>query len=105
MSEKEYTTRDRKAENGITINNVLLSIVILGGGIFGTVFTGYLSHLTTSVSGVETAISSLRSVGNVTANELNHINSKIANCKEFHLSIANRVRDLEYRKYESTKEQ
>lgn len=96
MSEtKEYITKDRKAENGITINNILLSVLILGGGIFGTLINGYLTHLTASVTSMELAVSSLQAVGSVTSNELSHINSKIAGCKEFHVNIEQRLRTLE----------
>ena len=101
-SKIQYVVRDKPAERGLTINNILLAIVILGGGIFGTIVTSYMSHLTESVSKMEETMSTMRSTDNVTANELGHINRAIdslgndlAECKEIHIIIRSKLINLE----------
>ena len=98
----QYVVRDKPAERGLTINNILLAIVILGGGIFGTIVTSYMSHLTTSVSKMEETMSTMRSTDNVTANELGHMNRAIgilsddlSDCKEIHIIIRGKLINLE----------
>lgn len=94
-AEIQYIVRDKPAERGLTINNILLAIVILGGGIFGTIVTSYMSHLTTSVSKMEETMSTMKSTDSVTANELGHINASLLKCKEVHILIDKRVYNLE----------
>ena len=98
----QYVVRDKPAERGLTINNILLAIVILGGGIFSTVITSYMSHLTASVAKMEESMSTMKSTDSVTANELNHINRAMDNlsedlseCKEIHIIIRGKLINLE----------
>ena len=94
-SKIQYVVRDKPTERGLTINNILLAIVILGGGIFSTIVTSYMSHLTTSVSKMEDSLSAMRTTDGVTANELGHINAALRNCKEIHITIDKRIYKLE----------
>lgn len=105
QEDREYTTRDRPAERGIVINNILLTIVTLGGGIFSAIMLSYMSHLTDSVLIMEKAITTIQIKDGVTINELGHINSNLAECKEIHININKRVYNLEtivYREHPSS---
>lgn len=94
-SKVQYVVRDRSAERGITINNVLLAIVILGGGVFGTVVTSYMSHLTNSVAKMEASLSIMQTADGVTANELSHLNTRLKSIEAFHMGCAERLRKVE----------
>ena len=94
-SEVQYVVRDKPAERGLTINNILLSLIILGGGIFSWVAESYISHLINSVNNVEVSISAIREANGVTANELGHINATLLECKKSHIILEKRVYTME----------
>lgn len=73
MSAQEV--RDRPAESRIGMTNVLLSLLIVVSGAFGTMMLN-------SMSTMESAISSLSISSGVTVNEIKHIHASIEDCEE-----------------------
>jgi len=95
MTEKEYSTRDRPAERGITTTNVLLALLILGGGVFGTVVTQSMSNINESVKLLNQSITEMLITDGVTANELKHIKASMDDCRKYHSSVEKRLDYLE----------
>lgn len=87
--------RDKPAERGITINNILLSIVVIGGSIFGTIVTSSMTNIQTSMNKVEETITLMKVDNGVTSNELKHVHSTLTDCQKNHQHIVDRLRKLE----------
>ena len=64
---------DKQAERGISITNVLLSILIALGSIFGNVVLGSMDKLQTSVSSVETSITTIQVTNGIALNDIKHL--------------------------------
>jgi len=95
VAEKEYSTRDKPAERGITTTNILLALLILGGGIFGTVVTQSMSSINESVKSLNMSITEMLVTDGITANELTHIKESMSNCRKFHAVVEKRLDHLE----------
>jgi hypothetical protein len=93
----EYKTRDRPAERGITINNILLAIVVLGGSVFGTVVTSLMAEMQTDVKQVKETITTIRVQDGITSNELSHVHDQLKKCEGFHRDITDRLKRIELR--------
>lgn len=87
--------RDKPAERGITINNILLSIVVIGGSIFSTIVTNSMTSIQESMDTVEETVSLMKVDNGITTNELKHIHSTLSDCQKNHSAIVKRLRSLE----------
>ena len=94
-NKREYTVRDRPTETGLTINNILLAIVIVGGTMFGTVVIKSMDHITHSVISLEDAITVILVSDGVTVTELANIKTHMKICAEKHAKTDNRVLQIE----------
>lgn len=84
----ENEVRDRPAERGLTINNILLGLVLVGGAVFGTIITNIMSDIQTSVKELQQTMGNMRISNGVINNEILHMKSSIA-------KIDDRVKILE----------
>ena len=90
--------QDKPAEKGITINNILMTIVILGGGIFSTIIISIMTDLKVSVNKVQESISTMQITDGVTINEMKHFKKELEDCKSFHNEVRKRITYLENKK-------
>ena len=91
----EFETRDKPAERGITINNILLTIITLGGGTFATMITSSMTSIQDSMENMQIAIQSIKITDSVTRNEIKHIHNALDECKEWHVLTDNRMHEVE----------
>ena len=82
---------DRPAERGINITNILLAMLILLGGVFGTVMTNFMSDINDNVKSMGLSITILSKDNAVTLNELAHIHNTLT-------THATRIKALENEK-------
>lgn len=87
--------RDKPAERGITINNILLSIVVIGGSIFSTIVTSSMTSIQNSMDKVEESVTLMKVDNSVTTNEVKHIHATLADCQKNHENLIKRIRKLE----------
>lgn len=95
--DREYTTRDKPAERGITINNILLTLVVLGGSVFGTVVTNIMSAVQEDVHTVKQTITKIQINDGVMNNEMQHVHEQLDKCAEFHTELNDRLKRIELR--------
>ena len=77
MEDKIRQVSDRPAERSLNITNILLGLLILLGGVFGTAVTDSMNRMNDSVDSVEQSIGNLKIVNGVTLNELKHLSETI----------------------------
>lgn len=99
MKEREikYQVNDRPAERGINMTNMLLSLLILLGGIFGTVMTNFMGTINSSVQSMDKSIASIQIVTSVTTNDVEHIKGKVGENSDKISAISNFINELDRR--------
>ncbi len=86
--EKKYTVADIPAENGIRINNMLLTLLIIVSGAFG-------STLLLTLNGLAADVAIIKVANGQTRIRFEDIEDHMAECKRLHESHANRLRAVE----------
>ncbi len=81
---------DRPAERSLNITNILLAILILLGGIFGTVMTDFMGNIKKSVDSMDESITSIQVTNGITVNEVKHLHKSIENIEDRVLILENK---------------
>ena len=98
-----YTTRDKPAEHGIAITNVLLALLLVFISAFGILSMFILNDIkfelreskeTTKL--VASAVTEIQVFNSATSAKLADMDLHLKECKKLHISWENRLRDVEY---------
>jgi hypothetical protein len=98
-SEDKNNFRDKPAERGITINNVLLGLLLIGGTLFGNMLTEDITEIKKASKSVETSLNKIQIENGKTYVQIDYIKRSLdehkKTCKESHSDFENRIKELE----------
>ena len=93
--EKEFQTRDRPAERGITISNILQAVIVIGGTVFGTLVVGDMHYIRNAVDNLVEAIATIRVHDSIASTKIETLQNVSDQCKEYHAGVERRLDRLE----------
>lgn len=88
---------DKKAENGISITNLLLALLIFITSIAGTLGIRSLDSMERSIDKMETTVSTLSLVANTNQNDVKRLEGILEGCKESHKLVEKKLETHEKR--------
>jgi len=94
-SKIQYIVRDKPAEKGLTINNILLAVLILGGTAFSTVLINNMNDIKDRLTEALSAIVDIKIHDARVANDISHVVLAVGECQKFHKEVEKRLDKLE----------